>query len=392
MNLNHEGVSGDKPKATVCIVTPYAPSISETFISAHVERLPGQVVLIHGWRPTVGERPVLSFPTLVIHKALRMLTGRSLEHEITSSYTIAFRRYQAAAVLAEYGTTGVLTVDACKRLNIPLIVYFFGFDASVRSVLEEHAESYRRMFREAAAIIAISRSIRDKLISLGASPDKVRYIPCGVDCEQFGGAEPAQAAPVFLAIGRFVEKKAPDLTIAAFAKVYRECPQARLRMVGDGPLLAQCRSLAKELNVDDAVTFLGERTHGAVADEMRRARCFVQHSVEAPSGDCEGTPLGILEAGASALPVVSTRHAGIPDVVVDGETGFLVAEKDVNGMAEQMLRLARDPELARSLGLAARRRIEENFTIEQTLMRLWTVITESIATDRTKPLRASNEK
>jgi glycosyltransferase involved in cell wall biosynthesis len=91
-------------------------------------------------------------------------------------------------------------------------------------------------------------------------------------------------------------------------------------------------------------------------------------------GDSEGTPVGVLEAGASGLPVVATRHAGILDVVVDGATGLLVDEGDVVGMAEHMLRLAREPELAGRLGQAARRRICAHFTMDQSIAKLWSII------------------
>jgi glycosyltransferase involved in cell wall biosynthesis len=116
---------------------------------------------------------------------------------------------------------------------------------------------------------------------------------------------------------------------------------------------------------------------------MRRARGFVQHSVEAESGDCEGTPVGILEAGASGLPVISTRHGGIPEVVVEGETGLLVDEKDVPGMAAHMIRLIREPDLAAQLGLAARRRVEALFTMERSLGQLWSVIRSCVTRPHT---------
>jgi glycosyltransferase involved in cell wall biosynthesis len=267
-----------------------------------------------------------------------------------------------------------MTVDACRRLHIPLIVYFLGYDASVTSVLEEHAESYRRMFQEACALIAVSRSIRRRLVSLGAPPQKIHFIPCGVDCSQFSGASPVDGPPLFVAVGRFVQKKAPDLTVKAFARVHAANPAAQLRMIGDGPMLNECRELAKTLGIAEAVEFLGTQPHAVVSSEMHQALCFVQHSVEAPSGDCEGTPCGILEAGASALPVVSTRHAGIPDVVVEGATGFLVDEGDVEGMAKHMLRIAEDRALAARLGQAGRKRIADHFSLEGTISALWEVI------------------
>jgi colanic acid/amylovoran biosynthesis glycosyltransferase len=292
-------------------------------------------------------------------------------------------------VLAEYGPTGVLAMDACRRAGIPLVVHFHGYDASERAVLAAHSETYPIMFREAAAIIAVSRAMQRKLVSLGALPEKVHYNPCGIDCEVFEASDPAAAPPVFLAVGRFVEKKGPQLTLKAFAEVYEAYPSARLRMIGDGPLLEECRALVLKLRINEAVTFTGAQPHTVVRREMQSARCFVQHSLEAPNGDCEGTPVGILEACASALPVVSTRHAGIPDVIVEGETGLLVDERDTKGMAEQMLSLARDAELARRLGLAARQHVAAHFSQAQSLDRLWTIISSAIGAGTRTEVEAS---
>jgi glycosyltransferase involved in cell wall biosynthesis len=372
-NLTEECMRGEAQRV-VCLVAPYMPTVSETFIRGHIEQLPAKVVLVHSWPPSIGNRPVLSSPVRIAYKVRRRFSGAGAEPETTAGYIAAFRRSGAEAVLAEYGDSGVAAMEACRRLQIPLIVHFHGYDASVHDVLKENAETYPAMFKVAAAIIAVSRAMERKLITLGASPEKVHYNPYGINCDNFSGADPSSAEPVFLAVGRFVEKKAPQLTIRAFANVLQIMPEARLRMVGDGPLLEECRALVGELMITDAVTFLGAQTHEAVSEEMRSARCFVQHSVEAANGDCEGTPVGILEAGASGLPVVSTRHAGIPDVVLEGETGFLVDERDVDSMAEHMLRLAQNTALAGRLGLAARKRIESEFSETRSLGQLWAII------------------
>jgi len=217
-----------------------------------------------------------------------------------------------------------------------------------------------------------------KLIALGALPEKIHYNPYGVDCQKFGGADPASASPTFIAIGRFTEKKAPQLTLAAFAQVHRIFRDARLRMIGEGPLMEECRKLSEQLGISGALTFLGGQSPGIVQRELRLSRCFVQHSVESSTGDSEGTPVSILEAGATGLPVVSTRHAGIPDVVIEGETGFLVDERDVDAMARHMMRIVAEPGLARELGLAARRRIQQHFAKEQQLGSLWRIIESCI--------------
>jgi glycosyltransferase involved in cell wall biosynthesis len=158
-------------------------------------------------------------------------------------------------------------------------------------------------------------------------------------------------------------------------------------MVGTGPLFDECQALAKKLGIDHVVTFLGGQGPDVVRKELQQARCYVQHSIEAPSGDSEGTPVSVLEAGATGLPVVSTRHAGIPDVVLEGETGFLVEEHDVEGMAQQMLRLAQDPDLAGKMGRAGRARIQEFFSKEKSIDCLWDIIEACI---KGRPLNATS--
>jgi colanic acid/amylovoran biosynthesis glycosyltransferase len=256
-------------------------------------------------------------------------------------------------VLAEYGPIGVQVSRPCRRARVPFVVHFHGYDAARRDVLAKYAASYRTMFTEAAAIIAVSRAMEHTLRSLGCPPDKIVYNPCGTDCEAFGNANPGSNPPTFVAVGRFVEKKSPDLSLRAFVQVVRERPAARLRMIGDGPLREMCQGLARELGCQEAVTLLGAQPHDVVIQEMRAARAFVQHSVVAADGDSEGTPVAILEAGAAGLPVVATRHAGIPDVVVEGETGLLVDEHDVTDMARHMLRLVDEPQVAETLGRQA---------------------------------------
>jgi glycosyltransferase involved in cell wall biosynthesis len=345
-----------------------------TFIRAHIDRLPANVVPVCGFIPHVGGRPVLSqsLAARSLRKLGRTLRGQSWDDEITAAYARVFRQ-RPGVVLAEYGTVGARVVDACAVTGLPLVVHFHGFDATVRSVVAAH-DNYRRLFKTASAIIGVSKSMCQTLTALGAPVERLCFNPYGVDCDAFPTGDPASAPPRILAVGRLVDKKAPDLTVRAFADVHRGHPAAQLRMIGDGPLMARCRDLVASLNLGEAVTFLGAQSASAIAEEMRRARCFVQHSVEAPDGDCEGTPVAILEAGASGLPVVATQHAGILDVVVENETGFLVPERDVDGMAARLARLVADPELAGRMGRAARARVESGYTMQRHIDHLWGIL------------------
>jgi glycosyltransferase involved in cell wall biosynthesis len=141
-------------------------------------------------------------------------------------------------------------------------------------------------------------------------------------------------------------------------------------MIGSGPLEDKCAALVRENGLGDKVCLLGVQSPDQVANAMRKASLFVQHSVTSEDGDTEGLPVAILEAMASALPVIATRHSGIPEAVIEGETGILVDEHDVSGMANAIISLLENPGRAKAFGEAGRRRVLSHFTHEQTRDRL----------------------
>jgi glycosyltransferase involved in cell wall biosynthesis len=169
-----------------------------------------------------------------------------------------------------------------------------------------------------------------------------------------------------------IDKKAPHLTIEAFGRVAHRYPGARLAMVGDGPLVDQCRRLIATLGLRDRIQMHGAQNSDFIARLMREASLFVQHSVTAANGDTEGgaPPLAILEAMASGLPVISTWHASIPEGVTDGVTGLLVEERDVDAMASAMGELLDNPDRAATMGAAGRERVVATFTREMARDRL----------------------
>lgn len=368
----------------VCIVQPVGGAVSETFLKAQADFLPARVTVVHGTPAQVDGRefPADSIVARGCRKLQRLIRGGPWISPQEASLRKAVRHVRPDVVLAQYGDTGALLWRTCRDEKIPLVVHFHGYDASHDDTLAEYGAAYRLMFQEAQAIVAVSRTMERALIALGAPEEKIHYSPCGVDCSQFVATQPENAKPVFLAVGRFTEKKAPYLTLMAFAKLCDVCPTARLRMIGGGRLLEMCHDLAKALKISDRVTFLGPQPHARVADEMRAARCFVQHSIVAAHGDSEGTPVSILEAGACGLPVIATRHAGIPEVVLENETGLLVDEGDIDAMANHMIRIAEDPQLAGTLGRNAREHIVQNFSMEHNIERLNAILVAAAASRR----------
>jgi glycosyltransferase involved in cell wall biosynthesis len=259
------------------------------------------------------------------------------------------------------------------------VVHFHGFDAYRHRELEAHREGYRRLFDDAAALVAVSKHMREQLIGLGAAPEKVEYNPYGIEIDAFSGPRPEVLPPVFLTVGRFVDKKAPHLTLLAFEKLTRQRADARLVMIGDGHLRQGCVDLAGALGLADRVELPGPLAPAEVARQMARSTCLVQHSVRPESGDMEGTPLAILEAMAAGLPVVATRHGGIVDVVSEGRSGFLVEEGDVDAMAAAMGRLADSPQLAAELGTAGRDFVAKQHSMEERIGALAAILERAAA-------------
>ena len=140
--------------------------------------------------------------------------------------------------------------------------------------------------------------------------------------------------------------------------------------------------MCDELGLSESVHLTGRIPHDEVIAAFRRAHVYVQHSVTAPDGDEEGLPVSITEALAGGLPVVSTRHSGIPEVVRDDETGYVVDEGDVSGMAAAMVRMARQPERWDDFGQAARRLLEAEFSVPVVQERLQGLLKNAVADRR----------
>jgi glycosyltransferase involved in cell wall biosynthesis len=362
------------------VISPSKNAYSETFIQAHKKRLPAEIKTLYGgFFPafTEDDRPL--FPLYPqVSSILRKVFGIDPKGFQNMALRRYFRKEKVEAVLAEYGPTGVSVMEACQTEGIPLIVHFHGQDAYDRQLLKRYGSEYQRLFSAAVAVIAVSHDMEQQLLSLGAPQDKLFYNPYGVDTFLFSGANPASAPPTFIAVGRFVDKKAPHLTLLAFKEVVKICTEARLIMIGDGPLWETCKLLAKALGITESVEFLGPQPQAEVAIAMREARAFVQHSIHTTYGDSEGTPVAVLEAGAIGLPVIATRHGGIVDAVADGETGFLVDEGNIEQMAKYMLKIAQNPETAALLGKQAREYICTKFAIEKSLDQLSIIIETAI--------------
>lgn len=337
---------------------------AETFTKAHIDLLDVE------YRITGGTPPKFVNDKFMLPMNKFSLMWRKLAGLFTSKYTQAdfplfyfLKKNRPAVLVAEFGTAGAAVVNACKENKIPLIVNFYGIDAFGYAVLEKNKTSYLEMFQYASCFGVQSYSIKKQLIKLGCEADKIIVNSCPPD-PSFFSLEPTFEKPVLIAVGRFVEKKAPHLTIAAFEKVVKKIPDAKLIMAGDGPLLEEAEYLVETSGLRGKVVFLGRINPEEQRKQYEKAFVFVQHSVIANDGDAEGLPVSIMEASAAGLPVVSTLHSGIPEAVLNNESGILVHEFDTDAMAEAIVKILSDKNLAIRMGQKGKKFMSEKFTMQ----------------------------
>jgi len=280
-------------------------------------------------------------------------------------------RLRAQLAHAHFGFDGTRILRLVRALKLPLVVTFHDYDVTTSDEdllkLGGYATKYiqRRpaLNEQASAFLAVSRFIKQQAIARGFSAEKILVHYIGIDVSAFRPDPQAQREPVVLFVGRLVAKKGGADLIRAMADVQASRPDVELVMVGDGPLRheleQQARASLKRFR------FVGHQTPAQVRAWHARAQVFCAPSVTAPSGETEGLPISILEAQAAGLPVVSTSHAGIPEAVIDGETGFLAPEHDSALLGQRLLAMVSNPDLAGRLSAAARDQVLSRFNLER---------------------------
>ena len=367
----------------LCIIKPNKSAFSETFIQAHIDGLAGNKKVLYG-----GTFPVYDHQDKTLIRSKIGLLSYLIQKKIFKRKNIGvrtralvnyFKAQKIDVVFAEYGMVGASVTEACSLAKVPLIIHFHGADVFHRKTVAAYRELYQKAFAYGSAFIAVSAEMAETLIQMGAPADKVYNASCGVNINEFPLLDISASSKYFLFVGRFVEKKSPASLVKAFKIVVDQYPEAKLWMVGRGPLFDDTKKLIGQLGLENNITLTGVLKPADIRELMKNMRAFVQHSVTAADGDKEGTPVTVLEASASGLPVVSTRHSGIKEAVVDGVTGLLVDEYDVTGMGQKIITLAASPELAVKLGKAGHEHMVNNYDIGLRIALLNKLVQNSIS-------------
>ena len=358
------------------ILSPALGTRSETFIYRHMaELLPEQTMAVVRKKETHLQDLDIQFPYFVLGKTkldfhwfyrgclyflkLNQLSPVQLKVE---KY---LRQHHVKIVLSQYLDHSLRWLEVAQRMGIRFFAHAHGCDIS--QVLTDPAMPKRYLLLEAAdGIITMSQHSRERLMGFGLSGSNIHVIPYGIDVPDAPQSRPNNATIRCLAVGRMVGKKAPFFTLEAFRRALKVNPRLRLDYVGDGDLFDEVKQFVHMHALRDRVVLHGSQPNHVVQGLMQNAHIFMQHSRTDPAtGDEEGMPVAILEAMANSLPVVSTRHAGIPEAVLENVSGYFVGEGEIDCMASYIKKLSDNSTLRRQLGHAGWARAKEHFSWEK---------------------------
>ena len=352
---------------------PVAAQYLSTFLKPEMLHIYRQITALRAFRPVVlchnREQPE-AFPFDDIHllrkartRALRRLWQKQILGRPITIYRSEARRMAevldeiGAQVLHVYfGHIGVYLLPLLEICPVPAIVSFHGADAGIDLHKPTHRALTQRMFTLATLLLVRSESLTQRLISVGADLGKIRLHRTGIPLPEIPFQQrtaPLDGAWCCVQACRLIAKKGLATTLRAFAEFSREYPNATLTIAGEGPQLPELQALAATLGIASRVEFPGFLQQSELRSLYARAHFFMHPSETGPDGDQEGVPNSMLEAMASGLPVLATKHGGISEAIEYGASGWLVPERDHAALAEGLLTLARDPARYAQMSAAA---------------------------------------
>ena len=304
------------------------------------------------------------FPFNLIEKVSRRLGYLPIHYFLC--YSKVIRNYRPVLLFAHFGWEGYFSLGLRRAYKIPLITRFYGYDVGILPRLALWQRRYHRLFTEGDLFIVEGQNMKRSLIAMGCQSNKIVVHHLGIELDKLE-YRPRQSVPGKLRVlmaATFKEKKGYEYALTALKEVTLELKNLdiSIRIIGDGPLRDKLHALARELELSELIEWCGYKPPVFFYQALYEADLFLSPSVTASDGDTEGgAPVALIEAGASGLPVISTIHADIPEVVINGQTGLLVPERDIKQIAQAIIHMAKDSNMRFVFGENARRHIETNF-------------------------------
>ncbi len=328
--------------------------------------------LLKQWPPPERPKPVLVAPEPVTNP----------EHEEPYNLVALLREYQPALAHVYYGHKAAKYLSMLRRWGGPVIVSFHGLDVTEGVYKSGMEATLADVFAHSRLILARSQSLLDRLADLGCPHEKLRlnrasipltHIPRSVRCAPLDGKW------VLLQACRLIGKKGLATTLRGFREVINVEPRARLVLAGDGPLAGELQEMVQEMGLSEQVRFAGWCSQEELFRLYTQAHIFLHPSETTATGDQEGVPNSLLEAMASGLPAIGSRHGGIPEAIIDGADGVLVSERSPAELATAILDVIRSAGRLESLSIQAPLSIERKFGAVEQLRALEDCYAEAIS-------------
>ncbi|WP_260398211.1 glycosyltransferase [Peribacillus simplex] len=302
-----------------------------------------------------------------------------------------FKEQEIIAIHAHHGKHGQEILPVCEKYNIPLIVSIRGRDGSDRpEIFRKNAKRYSSFIKHGAHFFPVCQYLAEGLRSLGIPDEKIHVLYGGIETDLFAYSTPIlpkEGEIRVLSVGRLVDKKGFVTLINAFKRIYSQYPRARLHIIGTGEDEEKIKSVITEFNLKDVVILRGAMDSKQVSNELKKAHIFCLASQTGKTGDIEGIPNVLKEAMASGLPVVSTQHAGIPELIEHQRTGYLAPEKNDIELAKGIQFFLEHPEIWNNYTERARKVIEEKFDVNKQIIeqqRLYSLVNTTETKTETK--------
>jgi colanic acid/amylovoran biosynthesis glycosyltransferase len=277
-----------------------------------------------------------------------------------------------------FGNVAVHLLPLLRRSPVPVVVSFHGSDVAGSMASEGYSRAREELFALATTVPCRSEQLAAAVARLGCPEGKTRLMRTVLPDVPFSQRKPPNDGGwKIVQAARLVAKKGLSTALRAFARFVRHYPNSTFLIAGEGPLAEELRRLSADLGLGDRVQFLGFLSQDALQHLFAESHIFLQPSENA-RGDVEGVPNAMLEAMAGGLPVVSTRHGGIPEVIEHGRNGLLCAEKDLEGLTSALLKIAADPFLYRDLAEQASISVREQFSKERQIAAIEEIYNEAI--------------
>jgi colanic acid/amylovoran biosynthesis glycosyltransferase len=374
----------------------------QDFLKADMQHVYRQITSLHEWQPRIltqkrenreifpvpREKDIAVLPPEPWKNARRWWyqnvrrEPRAISHTRVVKLLHEVERLEGDVVHIFFGHIAVLLRPFIAASPRPVVVSFHGADVGVDVRNAAHLAALQVIFKKAALVMARSQSLLDGLRAIGCPAEKLRLQRTGLDLTAWPFRErqpPADEAWQFIQSGRFVPKKGFKTTLRAFAQIVERHPNARLTLVGDGPLRVEIERFAGDLGLDHVVDFPGFLDQAALRSMMDQAHFFFHPSETPPDGNCEGVPNAMLEAMALGLPILATTHGGIPEAVTHGHSGHLVPEHEADALAQGTLELMADPTRYTAMGTGARADVVAKFERQRQTQILEAYYTEALA-------------